>query len=163
MTRRFRLAAAVVAAAIVLPAAAAAQPGAPDTVGIAAAVRAADSLFALDAAAQGLEGWMRWMAVDVLRPEFDGPATQGKAAVRARDSVTVFGNPAHRLAWQPTGSGAFVDGRHGWTRGAWQVLDRAGARLATGTYVTIWRRDREGWRVVMDTGVSDPPAPATPR
>jgi ketosteroid isomerase-like protein len=147
----------VLAAACLAPVRAAAQPGAPDTVGIAAAVRAADSLFAVDTAARGLDGWMHWMAEDVLRPDFHGPATQGKAAVRARDSVTVFGTPGHRLAWQPTESGAFTDGRHGWTRGAWQVLDPAGTRLATGRYITIWRRTAEGWRVVMDTGVNDPP------
>ncbi len=138
------------------PATGAAQ--AADPARVAAEVRAADSLFALDAAARGLEGWMHWMAEDVLRPEFYGPATQGKAAVRARDSVTVFGRRDHRLSWQPTESGAFAGGREGWTRGAWQVVDAAGTTVATGRYVTIWRRTPAGWRVLMDTGVSDPPA-----
>lgn len=148
------------ASACLLPVPAAGQ--AADTSRVAAEVRAADSLFALDTAARGLEGWMRWMAVDVLRPDFHGPATQGKAAVRARDSVTMFGRADHRLAWQPTESGAFADGRHGWTRGVWQVLDPGGARLATGQYITIWRRDAEGWRVLVDTGVNDPPPQGAP-
>lgn len=142
------------------PVAAGAQEAEPAR--IAAEVRAADSLFALDAAARGLDGWMHWMADDVVRPEFHGPTSQGKAAVRARDSVTVFGNPDHRLAWRPTGSGAFADARHGWTRGTWQLRDRAGAVLATGEYLTLWRREPDGWRVILDTGVADPPAQGTP-
>lgn len=148
------------AAAFLLPVPAVAQG--VDTSRVAAEVRAADSLFALETAVRGLEGWMRWMAADVLRPDFHGPATQGKAAVRARDSVTMFGRADHRLAWQPSESGAFADGRHGWTRGVWQVLDPGGTRLATGQYITIWRRDAEGWRVLMDTGVNDPPPPGNP-
>lgn len=148
------------AAACQLPVPAAAQG--VDTSTVAAEVRAADSLFARETAARGLDGWMRWMAADVLRPDFHGPATQGKAAVRARDSVTMFGRADHRLAWQPAESGAFADGRHGWTRGVWQVLDAGGTPLATGQYITIWRRDPEGWRVLMDTGVNDPPPARTP-
>jgi ketosteroid isomerase-like protein len=148
------------AAACLLPAPAAGQG--VDTSTVAAEVRAADSLFALDTKARGLEGWMHWMADDVVRPEFHGPASRGKAAVRARDSVTVFGRPDHRLAWQPTESGAFADGRHGWTRGRWQVLDRTGTPLATGQYLSLWRRDPAGWRVLLDTGVNDPPRPGVP-
>lgn len=146
--------------ACLLPAPAAGQGA--DTSLVAAEVRAADSLFALDTAKWGLEGWMSWMADDVVRPEFHGPASRGKAAVRARDSMTVFGRPEHRLAWQPTESGAFADGWHGWTRGKWQVLDRTGAPLATGQYLSLWRRDPAGWRVILDTGVNDPTPQGTP-
>jgi ketosteroid isomerase-like protein len=152
---------ALLAAALAAPVVGQAQGPGPDTAGVAAAVRAADSLFALDTAARGLEGWMHWMAADVLRPEFHGPATQGKVAVRARDSAGTFGRPDRRLTWHPTESGAFADGRHGWTRGAWQLHDQEGTRLVTGRYLTIWRREPEGWRVLVDTGVTDPtPGPA---
>jgi ketosteroid isomerase-like protein len=147
------------AAACLVPVPAVAQG--VDTATVAAEVRAADRLFALETAARGLEGWMRWMAPDVLRPEFHGPATQGKAAVRARDSVMMFGRAEQALLWRPTESGAFADGRHGWTRGVWSVADTTGATIATGQYLTIWRRDAEGWRVLVDTGVNDPP-PGTP-
>jgi ketosteroid isomerase-like protein len=41
------------------------------------------------------------------------------------------------------------------------VADTTGTTIATGQYLTIWRRDAEGWRVLVDTGVNDPP-PGTP-
>ncbi len=59
-----------------------------------------------ETAARGLEGWTRWMAADVLRPDFHGPAS--------------------------------------------------------GQCLTIWRRDPDGGRVLVEAGVNDPPPQGTP-
>jgi ketosteroid isomerase-like protein len=101
------------------------------------------------------------MADDVVRlPAMGEAGVAGKTAVGRLDAA-LFADPARRLRWQPTHAGAFLDGRHGYTTGRYQVVqqDTAGAEevLGTGAYLTWWRLDEGGaWRVILDTGVPDP-------
>ena len=52
------------------------------------------------------------------------------------------------------------------TRGKYEVvMTEEGALpeiMSTGSYVTVWRRDSTGWKVILDTGSQDPPARAGP-
>ena len=127
------------------------QPGL-DTARVAAEVWAADVAFDADVAQRGLDAWVGWMTEDVFKPDLHGATVQGRAKVRIADA-RLFADPAGRLRWRPTESGAFSDPRYGWTRGQWEWVNQAGQPSARGSYLTIWRREPEGWRVVVDTGV----------
>lgn len=129
-----------------------AQQAGPDTAKVAAEVWAADVAFDADVARRGLDAWVEWMTEDVFKPDLHGATVQGRAKVRIADA-RLFANPEGRLRWRPTESGAFADPRYGWTRGQWEWVNPAGEASARGTYLTIWRREAEGWRVVVDTGV----------
>jgi ketosteroid isomerase-like protein len=129
-----------------------AQQPASDTAKVAAEVWAADVAFDAEVARRGLEAWVEWMTEDVFKPDLHGATVQGRAKVRIADA-RLFGNPEGKLRWRPTESGAFSDPRYGWTRGQWEWVNPSGEPSARGTYLTIWRREAEGWRVVVDTGV----------
>ncbi|MGH7586486.1 MAG: hypothetical protein ACREMH_09590 [Gemmatimonadales bacterium] len=152
MTTWQRCAVGVLAALSLGPGAVEAQRAAPDTTRVAAEVWAADVAFDADVARRGLDAWVEWMTEDVFKPDLHGETVQGRAKVRIADA-RLFANPEGRLRWRPTESGAFSDPRYGWTRGRWEWVNPGGEASAGGTYLTIWRREAEGWRVVVDTGV----------
>jgi ketosteroid isomerase-like protein len=126
-----------------------------------AEVMDADRAFARAAAEKGLDGWMSFMADDAVRVAPLGTkAHVGTAAVRKLDA-DLFADPAVKLVWEPTDGGAFADRKYGWTTGRAKMVARAagGAEEVrwTGAYVTWWRKDPAGWRVILDTGAADPP------
>jgi ketosteroid isomerase-like protein len=122
-------------------------------------LKQADRDFAAETADRGLDGWMAYFADDAARPVFGGKVTRGRSDIRAADSL-MFTDPTVRLVWDPTHAGAFRDDDHGYTMGRYQVvkLEEGSPRdtLSEGFYLSIWRRDTDGWRVILDTGVSDP-------
>jgi ketosteroid isomerase-like protein len=69
----------------------------------------------------------------------------------------------HDLAWVSAASGLAPAGDMGFTTGPYRVLNReSGGVTSTGTFVTIWRRHGGQWRIAFDTGIPDPPPPASP-
>lgn len=127
-----------------------------------AALLAADRAFAAATAARGLDGWMDAYAADAVRLRLGGSAAEGSVAqgtdaIRAFDAA-LFEDPAVRLVWDPTDAAPFADGRTGFTTGRASVVRVATAdTLYRGTYVTIWRRDGDGWKVILDTGADAGP------
>lgn len=117
---------------------------------------AADRAFAAAAAESGIDGWIAFMAEDAARmPTFGGPMIAGLDAIRAADAPLLESGEA-QLQWEPAHAYAFDDGVHGITTGTYRVLSRAdGSQLATGRYLTFWRRQTGEWRVIFDTGVGD--------
>ncbi|MBL7008060.1 MAG: hypothetical protein ISR76_03620 [Planctomycetes bacterium] len=145
----------------------------PDGETAAAELMAADRAFAADAAADGLDGWMRWFAEDAARLDLPVTLVAGEvspvgvvrqlAAIRAHDAP-VFASPELRLDWEPSDAGVFADGRYGFTVGRWriqQLVGDQGPTLPGGWYLTWWRWEDGGWRVVLDTGGPDPAAPVS--
>ncbi|HVZ40457.1 MAG TPA: nuclear transport factor 2 family protein [Candidatus Kapabacteria bacterium] len=63
-----------------------------------------------------------------------------------------------RLTWRPARADVSFAGDLGYTTGPWKILPVAGgAPLATGHYVTLWRRSGKGpWKIVLDCGTSCP-------
>jgi ketosteroid isomerase-like protein len=49
----------------------------------------------------------------------------------------------------------------GFTTGPYELRDSTGAVRGTGTYFTVWRREPQGWRFMVDQGTRNPP-PSTP-
>jgi ketosteroid isomerase-like protein len=154
---------ALVLALLASPPAAAQQP---DDAGR-AELMAADREFATLTAAEGIDGWMAYMADDAVRLQsMGGPALRGPEEIRKADGP-LFADPARRLAWEPVDGGAFADGRHGFTTGRYKVLERQADGtervLGEGSYVTLWRRDEASrWLVILDTGAADAPAQQAP-
>lgn len=117
---------------------------------------AADAAFQQDTLARGLEGWMSWYADDAVRMEIDGFVARGRDEIRAHDAP-LFADGRTTLHWEPLEAGLQDDGRHGWTRGRYEIrvaFDGQTPKIvARGHYLTIWRRTGSAWRVVLDTGV----------
>ena len=130
--------------------------GAANVEGMRDELIAADRAFAEATAERGLDGWMSYFADDAVEFERDGPASRGLAAIRERDAG-MFEDGEVRLVWEPDDAGGFRDGRYGYTRGPYRVLDAGtGEERGRGRYLTIWRRGPDGWKVVLDTGTPDP-------
>lgn len=122
---------------------------------------AADRAFAAATSKRGLDGWMEFMTEDAVRlHKLGGKAIRGHAAIRKADGP-LFADPTKKLVWEPTEAGAFQDGRHGFTTGKYRVLKReadgSDKVLSKGSYLTWWRKEKNGWRVILDTGTPDRP------
>lgn len=127
-----------------------------------ASVMQADRDFNAASRARGLDGWMSFLAPDAVRLRlFKSQFVRGPAAIREADAA-IFADSTTELQWWPVDGGIWQDGRHAYTAGRWRFLaTRNGQPTAidSGGYVTVWRRDAQGWKVILDTGASDPPAP----
>lgn len=57
------------------------------------------------------------------------------------------------LTWEPNGAGIAQSGDLGFTYGIYQVKPRSKDTSLYGTYVSIWRKEKDGkWKFVLDTG-----------
>jgi ketosteroid isomerase-like protein len=127
-----------------------------------AEMMAADKAFAKVTAEKGLDGWMSFMADDVAKtPKFGEKIVTGKEAVRKVDAK-IFADQKARLVWEPVDAHAFEGGTTGLTTGRYKVVattdDGKTEARSTGAYVTWWRKGKDGWKVIYDTGTPDPPA-----
>jgi ketosteroid isomerase-like protein len=115
---------------------------------------AADTAFSGDAQTLGMgEAFARYMdAIDgtAIGP---GSVTRGEAAIRASFKDW----PADlKMTWSPDLGYGSKAGDLAVTSGRWKQT-RAGAALAEGRYVTVWRRNEKGeWKGVIDIGADDP-------
>lgn len=102
-------------------------------------LEAADLAFAADSAARGADAWVAVTA-------------QGGALWRRNERVEGEAMRAPvaallakgKLTWQPIASGSRGD--LGFTVGTYKFND------ATGSYVTIWKREGGGWKMLFDLG-----------
>ncbi|MFL5537592.1 MAG: hypothetical protein ACJ8J0_01285 [Longimicrobiaceae bacterium] len=86
----------------------------------------------------------------IFRPE----PVNAIASIRSRPATKI------RLAWHPAYAHAAMSGDLGFTTGPSQVMDSTGAVQGYGNYVTVWRRGADGWKWVVDLGISNPqPSP----
>jgi len=61
------------------------------------------------------------------------------------------------MRWEPLTAGVSPDGRMGWTDGSWEVT-RDGAVVQSGTYLTVWVKDRRNaWKVQASMNSAAPP------
>ena len=146
------------AVALAIAACAPGAPERPDPDAVRASLIAADEAFAAATAEQGLEGWLAAFDSTAIQMEPDHPFRPGIEHIRAA-MAPAFADTTFRLTWQPTMAFASAAGDLGYTLGSWQSrhYNPAGdAAIATGKYVTIWRRQADGgWKVVFDGGNPD--------
>ena len=112
----------------------------------------ADLAFARDTDADGIEGWLRWFADDGAMIRGDR-RIEGKAAIGAA-MAPLLGRA--NLLWAPVWSRRLPGGDLAVTVGRARIVDKA-AVTWRGSYVTLWRRDPAGWRVLLDLGRDENP------
>ena len=106
---------------------------------------------------KGLEGWMQFMADDVIL--LRGKPVFGKEAVRTTIK-TDWDDPGYSLTWEPKRAELFKSGKMGNTSGRWTYKGRndKGEKLTLhGDYLTVWQKQSDGsWKVIYDAGTPDP-------
>lgn len=108
----------------------------------------ADTEFALLTARQGLDGFVAYLAPDVLKFGEKGSLLTTKEQARA-SLKKAFDNPGFQLKWKPLGAEVAASGDLGYTWGEYEAA-RSGRR---GHYLTIWKRQKDGsWKVAADVG-----------
>ncbi len=123
----------------------------------------ADTDFATATAEKGLEGFGSFLADDAATLRADQPVISGRDAFLAA-WTSLLTNHALSIQWKPMTASISSSGDLGFTVGAYEITrtgDKGTQIVATGKYVTIWRKQHDGsWKVVFDTGVTDTPAEA---
>ena len=94
-----------------------------------------------------VDGFTRNLAADavLLRPE-PQPATQALA-----------GPSGFSLTWEPAFAEIAASGDLGYTTGPYQSQRRDSGEVKHGHYVSVWRKEGERWRLVVDGGSPHPP------
>jgi len=109
-------------------------------------------------AARGLEGFRSFLADNAGTLRADRPVIAGRQAL-AEAWRPLLSNPALAIHWGPLYGSLSSGGDMGYTVGSYEIT-RTGEKgkrvVATGKYVTIWRKQADGsWKVEFDSGVSD--------
>jgi ketosteroid isomerase-like protein len=103
-------------------------------------------------------------AEDALLMPPGAPAVTGRAGIKTFLSQDSANTKAAGLSLQNvsvTGSG--INGDLGWISGRYAVLDKSGATVDSGSYLSVHRREAGSWPYIRDIWNSDrPPAPAAP-
>lgn len=76
------------------------------------------------------------------------------APIPAADTTTP---PALALTWEPAYAEIAASGDLGFTTGPFQARDTVAVTVQHGHYVSVWRKDDDRWRLVVDGGASHPP------
>jgi ketosteroid isomerase-like protein len=80
----------------------------------------------------------------------------GSRPVEGRDKIReLLSKPdsAYTLTWKADYGYIAKSGEHGYTYGTWESTIKATGGKSRGTYVTVWRKDKEdNWKWVLDAG-----------
>ena len=121
----------------------------------------ADRAFNQATQAKRLEGWMAYMAENVVLFGVNPPVV-GKDAVRTFHEGT-FKDPNTTLTWEPTRGEVQPSGQVGYTSGRWTMRGKNAKGEAIerhGSYLTVWEKQKDGsWKVIADGGSPDPVSP----
>jgi ketosteroid isomerase-like protein len=108
-----------------------------------------------------LEGWMDYMADEVVMLGGPKGPVVGKEAVRADRAGLFTENPKLDLHWEPIQGEMFPGDRLGYTTGSWTLTgtNAKGESVSLkGRYLTVWKKTADGaWKVVWDGGSAEPP------
>ncbi|HUV14737.1 MAG TPA: DUF4440 domain-containing protein [Acidobacteriota bacterium] len=110
-----------------------------------------DLKFGAASAARGLEGWLSFFAEDAsIFPE-GSPIITGVEKIRTYYEETGFDPKS--LSWKPVKAEISSSGDMGYTIGYWEIKADGAASSASGKYVTVWKKQKDGsWKVVADIG-----------
>jgi ketosteroid isomerase-like protein len=121
----------------------------------------ADRDFHKATAERRLEGWMDFMADEVVMLGGPKGPVVGKEAVRADRAGLFVENPKLNLDWEPILGEMFPGDRLGYTTGRWTLTgtNAKGESLSVkGRYLTVWKKQADGaWKVAWDGGSAEPP------
>lgn len=94
------------------------------------------------------------------------PATEAVAASdavildpepRARGEALGVLRPGLVRSWEPTYAEVSASGELGFTAGPYQLRDASAGTVSYGHYVSVWRREGEAWRLVVEANAPHPP------
>lgn len=110
-----------------------------------------DRAFDDDAAARGGDAWAERFAADGAVWPRGSERVVGPALIKvAIDDLRAGGRV---LRWEPSTGAMSPAGDLGITAGPYRIEEH-GKPIATGVYVTVWRRTTDGaWQIIFDTGV----------
>ncbi|WP_460981893.1 YybH family protein [Spirosoma fluminis] len=122
-------------------------------------IREADYNFSVLSEKQGMaKAFTTYAADDAIKLNDGAPPAIGFDSLRAQ--MARMPRDGAILTWQPLKADAALSGELGYTFGQWMLTNRdeAGKRSTQyGTYVTVWKRQRNGqWRFVIEGGNETP-------
>ena len=128
--------------------------GAQDRTDLEASLLSAEKSFAAAAEAKDQEAFASFVAEDAV---FAG----GNQILRGRSAIVqgwapFFAPTGPAITWSPEMGTVLDDGSLGITRGPYQVeVSTAEGRstASKGTFFSVWRRQGDQWKIVLDTGV----------
>jgi ketosteroid isomerase-like protein len=138
--------------ALVLMLCGAALAGGPED-----ALLQADQEYCKAVAAQRLDGWLSRMTDDVVT--FGSRSKKGIDEVRAT-MQKAFDDADFNVTWEPLKAEIFPSGDMGYTTGrfTWHDVDNGKHVKLSGTYLTVWKKQKDGsWKVIADGGAPDEP------
>jgi ketosteroid isomerase-like protein len=109
---------------------------------------------------RGVEGWVSYFATDGAQLSARAEVVRGPDAVREQMSQ-FFAKGDRKLSWKPLLVQVSPAGDMGYTYGPYEVLsvgrDGVTEVIRRGTYMTVWRREKDGrWKVIADLGSQEP-------
>jgi len=84
----------------------------------------------------------------LLRPE--SYPVEGKEKIVAL--LQKNNDSAFQLTWEPVFASVAESGELGYTYGTYRQMIRGTEEVHEGTYLSIWRKEKDGWKFVLDTG-----------
>jgi ketosteroid isomerase-like protein len=66
--------------------------------------------------------------------------------------LQMMDDSAFRLTWTPLYARVARSGELGYTYGTYEQLVLENGEIRKGTYVSIWRKGKDGWKFILDTG-----------
>jgi ketosteroid isomerase-like protein len=117
----------------------------------------ADRDFAAAARMRGVEAWVENWAANGVHPDGPGLAV-GKDGIR-KQMGPQYATPGFKLEWAASKAEISKGGNVGTTWGRYKSTRVKDGKtvVSTGDYVTVWEKQDDGsWKVVYDTGDSDP-------
>ena len=92
----------------------------------------------------------------------DMPAIAGHEALRTYLVADIASSRAAGLSFVLGEESSGVSGSLGWHSGSFKVNGAAGASVATGKYLEVWRKTEGKWPMIQDIWNSDAPAAPAP-
>jgi len=139
------------------------EPAAVDMEAAKRAIRIADLEFAKAVADRNLEKFNSLVADDAVF--FGRDISRGREAV-AKAWLPLFTDSSMFLKWQPNEVHVSASGDLGYSIGTYERMskDPSGKPTsATGSYVSIWRKQADGkWKAVLDIGTTPAPEARKP-
>jgi ketosteroid isomerase-like protein len=107
------------------------------------------------AAEHGSQGYLSYYADDAVEVPNGAAFLQGKADIAK--TMGFLDSPDNHLTWAPVGAGMATSGDLGYTYGTYEFRskDKDGKPVVShGKYTTIWKKQKDGWKVALDMGNS---------
>ncbi len=126
-----------------------------------AAIRAINPIWFKAYTAGDVEGVVALYADDAVFSGPGAPAARGPAAIREYFKKDIAESAVAGITFKAgPKTDVGVSGDLGWEWGTFTVLDKSGATVDVGKYVSIFRRKDGKWQIIRDIYNSDTPPPA---